>query len=294
MSPSAEPPPATQSVFDPSHYASSLGQKLIRVAQLGPKYYLRDLPRYLASRARAGLSPFDVQAVYNPLFEFVNLASPPFARPPKYFDALNYFGEVGVLVNLPPARFESVAAAWWESRTVDGDVIECGSFQGATGLFLALLGRVHMTNQIVHLLDTFTGMPRVSPYDFGRITGEQHAGEGRIQVIQEQARALGVADRIRIHQGLFANTFASWSDDAGFSFVHIDANIYESTREACEFVRARMVPGGIIVFDDYNGSQDLGARLAIDLVFAPQPISRLSGGSAYLRVSSDGGVAEPD
>lgn len=278
--------PDHRSVFDKSHYASSVGQKVVRTLQLGPKYYLRDLPLYFAHRRRLGLSPLDVQAIYNPIFDYARSGTSRFPRPPHFLDALGAVADAGVKINLPPSRFEAVASAWWASREAIGDVIECGSYEGATALFIAALGKLTGISQVVHLLDTFMGMPTVSRYDMGRMTGEQKPGQDQVSVILAQARELGVADAVVIHQGLFADTFRSWHAAATLRFAHIDANIYSSTFEACEFVRPRVSPGGIVVFDDYNGSLDLGARLAIDHYFwrSGERVSRLAGSSSYIRI----------
>ena len=57
---------------------------------------------------------------------------------------------------------------------------------------------------------------------------------GSSQQKLEQAKALGVADSIEIHQGLFVDIFSTleWRCPR-FAFVHIDANIYQGTLEAC-------------------------------------------------------------
>ena len=70
------------------------------------------------------------------------------------------------------------------------------------------------------------------------------------------------------------------------TFVHIDANIFQGTLEACTFAMPRLSPNGLAVFDDYNGVCDLGARLAIDAYFAKEHVKprALVGSSAYVRV----------
>ncbi len=82
--------------------------------------------------------------------------------------------------------------------------------------------------------------------------------------------------------------------DPRFAFAHIDANLFESTREACAFTLPRVAPGGIVVFDDYNGVCDLGARLAIDLCLGRGAVrpSPLAWCSCYLRGEDrpDGGT----
>jgi hypothetical protein len=279
---------AADSVFDDTHYARGLWRKLCRSLQLGSRYYLWDLPRYFAHRRALRLPWWDVAAILNPLREFAPLSSRPFDLPPRYEDALRCLADAGVQVILPPARLEALAGAWWMARAVPGDVIECGSYRGATGLLLAVLGQRHGLRQVVLLLDTFAGSPPVGPFDVARRAGEFVPPDNQIDVIRQQAEALGVADRVEVHRGLFAATFRRLQErPSRFAFVHIDANLYHSTWEACGFTLPRTSPGGLVVFDDYNGVCDLGARLAIDHYLAgtagkPLP---LAGSSAYLRVA---------
>jgi O-methyltransferase len=141
--------------------------------------------------------------------------------------------------------------------------------------------------QKVLLLDTFQGMPATTRFDVGRRIGEFAPPGDQVSVLREQAHALGVADRVEIHQGLFAETFKRLEGrHLTFAFVHIDANIYEGTLQACEFNVSRVPPGGRIVFDDYNGVCDLGARLAIDVALKPAGLRprMLAGSSAYVEI----------
>jgi O-methyltransferase len=141
--------------------------------------------------------------------------------------------------------------------------------------------------QKVLILDTFAGMPSVSAFDLARQDGEFTPASDQVEVIRGQAETLGVSDRIEIHKGLFAETFRILAvRNPRFSFVHIDANIYEGTLEACRFTIPRVCSGGAVVFDDYNGVCDLGARLAIDEFFReegtkPKP---LTASSAFVQI----------
>ena len=283
MSSTAHPQPQ---VFDDSHHAATLLRKVGRALQLGPKYYLWDLPRYFAHRRRRRLPLWDPAALTNPLREFRPTCPAPEALPPGYGEALARFAEAGLILTIPRPRLENLLRIWWETRIAAGDVIECGAYRGGTSLFLALLGRLNGIDQKVLLMDTFAGMPPVSVYDLGRTDGEFTPPSDQVDVIRRQAEALAIAERIEIHRGLFNETFpALAARDARFAFVHIDANIYEGTLEACRFAIPRVSPSGAVVFDDYNGVCDLGARLAIDEFFAgrgikPQP---LTASSAWVR-----------
>lgn len=273
--------------FDSSHYASTPMRKLRRSLQLAPQYYLRDLPRYLRCRYLLGLPLADLAVLLNPVGELLPSIKPHLGHAPRFEEALGHLADTGVVITMPPYRLQALAGAWWSARTVPGDAIECGAYRGATSLFLALLGVLNEVHQVVYPLDTFSGMPPPSQLDFGREIGEFSPPDDQIQIIYDQAANLGVEDRIRVESGRFSESFERLRDRGDalkFAFAHIDCNLYESTRQACEFVYDRISPGGIIVFDDYNGVCDLGARLAIDqfLRDVGSKIRRLCGSSAYI------------
>lgn len=277
-------------VFDSSHYASTFSRKLWRAVELGPKYYFWDLPRYYAHRRRRGLSMVELSPLINPFREF-RKTRPAAELPPEYDAVLERFSELGIVLTIPRQRLDALLGVWWTTRQVNGDDIECGSYRGATGLLLAWLAKRTGLQRRIHLLDTFEGMPETSEYDAGRHAGEFRPSERQVDLIEEQARLLGVADRVVVHAGLFAKTFSSMqSKNPRFAFAHIDANIYAGTRDACEFCIPRVNEGGAIVFDDYNGVCDLGARLAIDESLRRSPLKphALCASSAFIRIRRRG------
>ena len=81
---------------------------------------------------------------------------------------------------------------------------------------------------------------------------------------------LSFIDRIDFHAGCFPDT-ATGLGDKRFAFVHVDADIYCSVHDACEFFYPRLVPGGVIVFDDYGFPSCPGARAAVDEFFDGRP-----------------------
>jgi hypothetical protein len=273
-------------VFDTSHYAGTFGRKLQRALELGPKYYFWDLPRYWVHRRRLGLPMADWAALVEPWREF-RPSPPPGELPPGYAAGLAKFAELGIVLSIARGKLEALLAVWWATRGVPGDDIECGSYRGATALLLAWLAAHNGIDRRILLLDTFAGMPPPSAFDPGRQAGEFLPPGGQVEAIRRQAEALGVADRVRVHAGLFTDTFAAPEPSRPrFALVHVDANIYASTLDACAFTLPRVAPGGAVVFDDYNGVCDLGARLAIDQALRgtglrPRP---LTASSAWVQV----------
>ncbi|MGM3941125.1 TylF/MycF family methyltransferase, partial [Salmonella sp. NW387] len=60
-----------------------------------------------------------------------------------------------------------------------------------------------------------------------------------------------------------------------YCFVHVDVDLYQPTRDSIQFFYPRMVPGGIMLFDDYgSGMQSPGAARAVDDFMAgnPEPV----------------------
>jgi hypothetical protein len=271
------------SPFDDSIYASTLQKKIRRSFELAGQYYGWSLPRYFLQRREAGLPIFDWIAFWNPVRSFRTTAYQQFPLPPGYEAALEHFAKHDVRIYMPRLRLEGLLGVWWQARQAAGEVIECGAYRGSTSLMMAYLGKVNGLNQKVLLLDTFAGMPETTRFDSYRTAGDLAPDHDQVAKIEAQAVTLGIRDRIVLHKGLFAETFVGLERrDARFAFAHIDANIYSGTLEACEFVIPRLNPGAGLVFDDYNGLCDLGARLAIDRYFAdhggtkPLPLAECS------------------
>jgi predicted O-methyltransferase YrrM len=68
---------------------------------------------------------------------------------------------------------------------------------------------------------------------------------------------------IKIYEGWIPKRFHEVQDKT-FSFVHIDVDLYEPTKESLDFFYSRLAPKGIIVCDDYNFCQFPGAKKAFD------------------------------
>jgi hypothetical protein len=60
-------------------------------------------------------------------------------------------------------------------------------------------------------------------------------------------------------------------EDRRFKLVHIDVDLYQPTRDSVEFFYPRMVPGGVILCDDYGSTRCPGARRAMDEFFFEKP-----------------------
>ncbi len=150
-----------------------------------------------------------------------------------------------------------------QASAVEGDAAELGVYRGGTARLLA--NAFADTKKPLHLFDTFEGMPKVD------VARDRHAQGDFARTSLESVRSF-IKDfgAVRFHAGLFPETAADLATYR-FAFVHVDADIYRSVVDACEFFYPRLSPGGIMVFDDYGFATCPGATRAVDEFFARAP-----------------------
>lgn len=142
-----------------------------------------------------------------------------------------------------------------------GDVAEVGVFRGKTAKIIALTAN----KKHVHLFDTFEGMPQHDPEKDPRwVKGTFKAD------INEVRNFLSGFGNISIYKGIFPAT-SEPIKDKNFAFVHIDVDIYQSCKDCSEFFYPRMVPGGIILYDDPGFADCKGAKIAVDEFYDGKP-----------------------
>lgn len=143
--------------------------------------------------------------------------------------------------------------------TLPGDMAECGVYKGGTA---SILAGVAAGKAKLFLFDTFTGLPPGQP---GKDNRYIHGGE-----FSETSRASveefisAKPEDVEIHAGLVPEIFVRIADWHRFSFVHLDLDIYRAVLDGLEFFYPRMLPGGVIVVDDYGFEECQGALLAVE------------------------------
>jgi hypothetical protein len=96
-------------------------------------------------------------------------------------------------------------------------------------------------------------------------------GDTSLEAVQ---RYLSSFSRIFFHKGFFPESARELVQKSlVFSLVHLDADIYESTRAGLDFFYPRTVKGGIILSHDYRSLHCPGVKRAFDEFFADKPES---------------------
>lgn len=137
-----------------------------------------------------------------------------------------------------------------------GDYAECGVYKGDSAEYIA--ARM-VFGPTLWLFDSFTGHGEPGPYDDAKEHPKGRYGDTDVDLVVERMAAVA---RIRVMAGFIPGTFSKVPSETRFRFVHIDVDHYAPTLAACQFFLPKMVPGGIIRFDDYGYVS--GATKAID------------------------------
>ncbi len=220
------------------------------------KVVLRDrfLPTFLF-RWRAALNHVPDSHLYNPTFQ-------PWLG----------FGEFRELYDQIAGHTLITREAAWalyslarQTLSVPGDFLEAGVYRGGTARLLRGVLGMSGHKRTLHLFDTFGGMPRTN------MTLDIHREKDFLDTSVEAVSAfIGIEESILYHDGLIPDTFKGL-ENTRFAFAHIDVDIYQSVLDCCRFIYPRVVPGGILIFDDYGFASCPGARVAVDTFFKDKP-----------------------
>lgn len=163
------------------------------------------------------------------------------------------YQRVSRLTIVPPDRCRALFGLACRVATLDGDVAEVGVYKGGTALMLAEV----LPHRTVHAFDTFGGMPDIAgPADVHK------AGDFADTSLEAVRRALAGHPNVDLRPGLFPGT-ARGLESAHFCLAHFDGDLYQSCMDFIGFFSTRMVPGGIMVFDDWDWHGCPGVNRAI-------------------------------
>ncbi|HTU26619.1 MAG TPA: TylF/MycF/NovP-related O-methyltransferase [Pirellulales bacterium] len=119
--------------------------------------------------------------------------------------------------------------------SADGLYCEFGVFEGKTINHIA-----SRTSHTIHGFDSFEGLPE--NWRTGYLKGTF-----KLDGLPE------VAKNVELYKGWFNESLPGWAADhpGPMAFMHLDADLYSSTKTVFEILADRVVPGTVIQFDEY-------------------------------------------
>jgi O-methyltransferase len=147
---------------------------------------------------------------------------------------------------------------WIAGRcTVPGAVVECGVWRGGMSAALAeLLG----PERHYYLLDSFEGLPpadaekdgvRAVAYQADPMGTSYHDNCRAEAAWAERAMTRAGVPRYTLVKGWFADTLPAF-DPGPIALLRLDSDWYQPTLECLEALHPLVVPGGLILIDDYD------------------------------------------
>ena len=140
-------------------------------------------------------------------------------------------------------------------KNIEGDFIEIGSYSGGSAKLISLFKQ---NSRKFYIFDTFEGLADTGPLDTGLKNGYLCYSN------LETFKTLLSDSSVIIQKGYFPQCAGELLNSNKFSFVHLDVDTYESTRNCLDFFNNKMAKGGIILTHDYSHPALKGVKKAFD------------------------------
>lgn len=201
-----------------------------------------------------------ILSIFNTEFQFKLLS---FYKDKKIIELIKSIKKEINFAFYPIEAYHIFSIAHSQSR-IKGDMAEVGVYQGGSAKLICEA----KTEHTLHLFDTFEGLPEVSNQDTHFGTKFWKTGEFDNTSLEEVRTYLSDYENIKFYKGIFPET-TNPIKETQFSFVHLDVDLYQSTKDCLDFFFPKMVTGGVILTHDYHTS---GVKLAFEEFFQDKQI----------------------
>jgi len=151
-----------------------------------------------------------------------------------------------------------IATTLADPALAKGAIVECGTWKGgmACGMLAVAPGA-----RDFHFFDSFEGLPPAQSIDGQKALDWQADTEApdyydnnRADRDEFEARVRAASrpdQRLHIHQGWFNETLPRARADLEIAVLRLDGDWYRSTLDCLEHLFDKLIPGGIVIIDDY-------------------------------------------
>ena len=167
---------------------------------------------------------------------------------------------------------------------IKGEIAELGVYKGET----AKLIHHYCPERTLNLFDTFEGFAEKDvSKEIDQIRNSESVNNFKDTSVDSILRFIDPQNsNVKVFQGYFPETVNEKLDQTIFSFVHLDADLFEPTKNGLEFFYPRVSSEGIILIHDYNAWP--GCRKAVDEFFflkkeSPIPMPDKSGSAIIVK-----------
>ena len=154
---------------------------------------------------------------------------------------LKIYSKLKLLTLLDEKRFFTIYTILQQLKNINADILDLGCMRGGVGMMMSKIN----LNGNTYLIDTFSGFKEEEKYhkkDTFVFTS--------ISEIEKNIKKLNLK-KVYILKQKFPNT-SKLKNIKKLKLCHIDVNTYRSTKKSYNYVKKKLIKGGIIIFDDYG------------------------------------------
>ena len=129
-----------------------------------------------------------------------------------------------------------------------GALLEVGAWRGGSGCIIAKAADLCGIAERVYLCDTFQGVVKAGAMDTRYKGSEHRAVKAEVEALVHRMNVFNV----EVLSGIFPDETGAALSDMQFRFAHLDVKVYQSTKDALDWLWPRLIPGGMVVFNDYG------------------------------------------
>ena len=130
-----------------------------------------------------------------------------------------------------------------------------------------ILATAKAPGDVLHLFDTFEGMPETDSSKDGRFV----SGMFDTTSLESVKARMAPWPNVEFHPGYFPDSAKDVDPNAKFKLTNIDVDIYSSTLSCLQYFYPRTVPGGCLLLHDYNDSGVPGVKTAVEEFMKDKP-----------------------
>ena len=154
---------------------------------------------------------------------------------------LKIYSKLKLLTLLDEKRFFTIYTILQQLKNINADILDLGCMRGGVGMMMSKIN----LNGNTYLIDTFSGFKEEEKYHKKDIFVFTSISE-----IEKNIKKLNLK-KVYILKQKFPNT-SKLKNIKKLKLCHIDVNTYRSTKKSYNYVKKKLIKGGIIIFDDYG------------------------------------------
>jgi O-methyltransferase len=183
-----------------------------------------------------------------------------FLTDPRFVSAYKRGMDSGHAIGRPLGSREDIHIEWrihvccWaaaHARRLPGDFVECGTNTGIMSLAVCEYVDFNRTEKNFYLFDTFAGIPPEQISGRERALGRERENAMYPDCWEMARKNFAPFPRAKLIRGRIPNTLSSVKIDQ-VCYLCLDLNIAKPELAAMKHFWDRLVPGAVVIFDDYG------------------------------------------